>query len=132
MLKVQAVAGTAQEREEVFASTLDRVLGCQVLITSYDLLKRDMKHYESMSFRFQVIDEAQYIKNAATQSARAVKAIRARTRFALTGTPIENRLGELWSIFDYLMPGFLFTYARFKKIYESPLCGSRIRKQFPI
>lgn len=118
MLKVQAVAGTAQEREEVFAS-LDE--GCQVLITSYDLLKRDMKHYESMSFRFQVIDEAQYIKNAATQSARAVKAIRARTRFALTGTPIENRLGELWSIFDYLMPGFLFTYARFKKIYESPI-----------
>ena len=118
MLKVRAVAGTAQEREEVFAS-LDE--GCQVLITSYDLLKRDMKHYESMSFRFQVIDEAQYIKNAATQSARAVKAIRARTRFALTGTPIENRLGELWSIFDYLMPGFLFTYARFKKIYESPI-----------
>ena len=118
MLKVQAVAGTAQEREEVFAF-LDE--GCQVLITSYDLLKRDMKHYESMSFRFQVIDEAQYIKNAATQSARAVKAIRARTRFALTGTPIENRLGELWSIFDYLMPGFLFTYARFKKIYESPI-----------
>ena len=118
MLKVQAVAGTAQEREEVFVS-LDE--GCQVLITSYDLLKRDMKHYESMSFRFQVIDEAQYIKNAATQSARAVKAIRARTRFALTGTPIENRLGELWSIFDYLMPGFLFTYARFKKIYESPI-----------
>ena len=118
MLKVQAVAGTAQEREEVFAS-LDE--GCQVLITSYDLLKRDMKHYESMSFRFQVIDEAQYIKNAATQSARAVKAIRARTRFALTGTPIENRLGELWSIFDYLMPGFLFTYAHFKKIYESPI-----------
>src|SRR5699024_12852534 len=67
------------------------------------------------------IDEAQYIKNAATQSARAVKAIRARTRFALTGTPIENRLGELWSIFDYLMPGFLFTYAHFKKIYESPI-----------
>ena len=118
MLKVQAVAGTAQEREEVFAS-LDE--GCQVLITSYDLLKRDMKHYESMSFRFQVIDEAQYIKNAATQSARAVKAIRARTRFALTGTPIENLLVELWSIFDYLMPGFLFTYARFKKIYESPI-----------
>ena len=118
MLKVQAVAGTAQEREEVFAS-LDE--GGQVLITSYDLLKRDMKHYESMSFRFQVIDEAQYIKNAATQSARAVKAIRARTRFALTGTPIENRLGELWSIFDYLMPGFLFTYAHFKKIYESPI-----------
>ena len=118
MLKVQVLAGTAAEREAAFASLKE---DCQVLITSYDLLKRDMAHYESMSFRFQVIDEAQYIKNAATQSARAVKAIRARTRFALTGTPIENRLGELWSIFDYLMPGFLFSYARFKKIYESPI-----------
>ena len=95
--------------------------GIQILITSYDLLKRDIHHYEQMSFRFQVIDEAQYIKNAATQSARAVKSVQAQTRFALTGTPIENRLGELWSIFDYLMPGFLFTYARFKKVYESPI-----------
>ena len=65
--------------------------------------------------------QAQYIKNAATQSARAVKAVDARTRFALTGTPVENRLGELWSIFDYLMPGFLFGVQHFRKEYELPV-----------
>src|SRR5699024_6572910 len=61
-----------------------------------------------------------FIKNAGTQNARAVKKIRSQTRFALTGTPIENRLGELWSIFDYLMPGFLFSYQRFKRDFEVP------------
>ena len=74
-----------------------------------------------MKFRFQVIDEAQYIKNPLTQSAKSVKLIKAQTRYALTGTPIENRLSELWSIFDYLMPGFLFTYSRFRKQFESPI-----------
>ena len=74
-----------------------------------------------MEFRFHIIDEAQYIKNAATQAAKAVKAVRSVTRFALTGTPIENHLGELWSIFDFLMPGFLFTAAKFKKRFESPV-----------
>ncbi|MDO5417604.1 MAG: DEAD/DEAH box helicase [Lachnospiraceae bacterium] len=118
-LSVCAVAGNAAEREEVLKNLEKQE--CQVIITSYDLLKRDMAYYENMSFRFQIIDEAQFIKNASTQSARAVKAIRARTRFALTGTPIENRLSELWSIFDYLMPGFLFTYQKFKKSYETPI-----------
>lgn len=92
-----------------------------VLITSYDLLKRDIAFYEPMTFRFQILDEAQYIKNPATQSARAVKGIHARTRFALTGTPVENRLSELWSIFDYLMPGFLFGWQKFKRLFEQPI-----------
>lgn len=117
-----AVAGGpgSQRREllEKIRSGRERV---RVLITSYDLLKRDGAFYQEMSFRFQIIDEAQYIKNAATQSARAVKSVRAKSRFALTGTPIENRLGELWSIFDYLMPGFLFSAQRFKREYEIPI-----------
>ncbi len=62
-----------------------------------------------------------------TQSAKSVKLIKAQTRYALTGTPIENRLSELWSIFDYLMPGFLFTYSRFRKQFESPLPKTEIR-----
>ena len=68
-----------------------------------------------------MIDEAQYIKNHTTASAKAVKIIAARTRFALTGTPIENRLSELWSIFDYLMPGFLYSYEVFRKEMETPI-----------
>lgn len=116
-LTVQTIAGTVTEREQAISCWRDY----DVLVTSYDLLKRDILLYEDLEFRYQVIDEAQYIKNPGTQSARAVKQIRAKTRYALTGTPIENRLSELWSIFDYLMPGFLFSYQKFKKEYEQPI-----------
>lgn len=116
-LKVEVVAGTAAER----SGQLEKWQDFDVLVTSYDLLKRDALLYQEMEFRFQVIDEAQYIKNPGTQSAKAVKTIQARTRYALTGTPIENRLSELWSIFDYLMPGFLFGYQKFRKEYEVPI-----------
>lgn len=116
-LKVKVIAGTAGERE----AALKEKGGSQVLITSYDLLKRDSALYLDYHFRFHVIDEAQYIKNAATQTSKAVKTIHSKTRFALTGTPIENRLSELWSIFDFLMPGFLFTYPVFRRNYEIPV-----------
>lgn len=116
-LRVLPVTGTAAERREQLASASRY----DVLITSYDLLKRDLELYKEFYFRFQVLDEAQVIKNAATRSARAVKAIRARTRFALTGTPVENRLSELWSIFDYLMPGFLAGSRKFRNTYEIPI-----------
>lgn len=116
-LKILLMTGSAAEREEKIKSLKDY----DVIVTSYDLLKRDIVLYRDIVFRFQVIDEAQYIKNAGTLSAKAVKAVRARTKFALTGTPVENRLSELWSIFDYLMPGFLFGYARFKKEFELPV-----------
>ena len=144
-LTVQTVTGTAPEREEILKiaaqlgtehletaasettvqadaqESAEAICHPQILITSYDLLKRDIACYEPLKFRFQVIDEAQYIKNPLTQSAKSVKLIKAQTRYALTGTPIENRLSELWSIFDYLMPGFLFTYSRFRKQFESPI-----------
>lgn len=116
-LSVRAVAGTQEERRELLLN-LD---GADVVLTSYDLLKRDLLLYGGLSFRFQILDEAQYIKNGATQTARSVKAVTAKTRFALTGTPIENHLGELWSIFDFLMPGFLFTSPKFKKRFETPI-----------
>ena len=116
-LKVVTVTGVSGEREELLNHSEEE----DVLITSYDLLKRDIDLYKSRSYRFQIIDEAQYIKNASTQSARAVKSIPAKNRFALTGTPIENRLSELWSIFDFLMPGFLFHYRKFKKEFELPI-----------
>ena len=68
-----------------------------------------------------IIDEAQYIKNHNTKNALSVKQIHAKHRFALTGTPIENSLAELWSIFDFLMPGYLYSYSYFKKQYELPI-----------
>ena len=114
-LPVTAVTGTASERSAILAR---RESG--VLVTSYDLLRRDLAAYRDREFRFAVLDEAQAIKNTATQTTRAAKAIRARSRLALTGTPVENRLGELWSLFDYLMPGFLGTYRTFRERWELP------------
>ena len=116
-ISVKVIAGTQSERQALIqsAGSMD------VLVTSYDLLKRDISCYSSMIFACEVIDEAQFIKNANTQAAQAVKQIRAGFRLALTGTPVENRLSELWSIFDYLMPGFLYTYPRFRKELEVPV-----------
>ena len=92
-----------------------------VVITSYDLLRRDVDDYADCRFALMALDEAQYIKNHATKLAKAVKQITAEHRFALTGTPIENRLSELWSIFDFLMPGLLGTYTKFREKYEQPI-----------
>lgn len=116
-LKVTLAAGTQAERQK----RLEESVHSDVLITSYDLLKRDAALYEGREFLYQVLDEAQYIKNHATAAAKAVKVIKSRFRFALTGTPIENRLSELWSIFDYLMPGFLYGYDIFRREFEIPV-----------
>lgn len=116
-LPARMVTGSATERQEILKNTADR----EILITSYDLLRRDIEHYEEMEFFCQVIDEAQYIKNHGTQAAKAVKAVSAGFKLALTGTPVENRLSELWSIFDYLMPGYLYTYQRFREELEQPV-----------
>ncbi len=91
-----------------------------VIITSYDLLRRDTDLYKYLNFECLIIDEAQFIKNPTTQIARAVKSISASFKVALTGTPIENRLSELWSIFDFCMPGYLFSYKGFKENLEIP------------
>lgn len=115
-LPVKMVTGSADERREIIRHAQNR----DILVTSYELLKRDLEAYEGLPFYCQIIDEAQYIKNHNTQAARAVKSINAACHFALTGTPIENRLSELWSIFDYLMPGFLYGYQRFRAEIEIP------------
>lgn len=117
VLPVKMIIGTASERKEIVWESGER----DILITSYDLLKRDLDNYSGINFYCQVLDEAQFIKNHNTQAARAVKQISAGHRFALTGTPIENRLSELWSIFDYLMPGFLYSYQRFRGELELPI-----------
>nr|WP_255993279.1 DEAD/DEAH box helicase [Clostridium perfringens] len=86
-----------------------------VLLTTYGTLKNDEKAYENLSFDHCIIDEAQNIKNPAAQATLSVKNIKSRCNIALTGTPIENNLMELWSIFDFVMPGYLFTKERFRE-----------------
>jgi len=116
-LRVLCVIGDAAQRRR----RLETVADYDVVVTSYDILKRDVVQYRDLTFHYHVLDEAQYIKNSATQNARAVKSIHSAQRFALTGTPVENRLGELWSIFDFLMPGFLYTYPKFRSRFEQPI-----------
>lgn len=116
-LSVICIIGDAAERRR----RLETVGDYDVVVTSYDILKRDIASYEDLSFHYHVLDEAQYIKNSATQNARAVKSVRSLQRFALTGTPVENRLGELWSIFDFLMPGFLYSHQKFRSRFEMPI-----------
>ena len=122
-IRVLLIAGTAKERQEQLEEQMrmEASEGAQVIITSYDLLKRDREAYLGRTFEYEIIDEAQVIKNAKTQGAKAVKEISANVRFALTGTPVENRLSELWSIFDFLMPGFLYGYRKFRERYELPI-----------
>ena len=118
-IKTLVIHGNADERKQ----QIESINKYNLVITSYDLLKRDIDIYKEGKYQFKYIiaDEAQYIKNNNTQNARAIKVIEAETRYALTGTPIENSLSELWSIFDFIMPGYLFSYKKFKELYEMPI-----------
>ncbi|WP_017416933.1 DEAD/DEAH box helicase [Clostridium tunisiense] len=127
--KVVAISGTKGERELI----IENLEQFDVAITSYNLLKRDLQSYNKIEFYNVILDEAQNIKNANSQNARAVKEIKGKNRFALTGTPIENSLMELWSIFDFVMPGYLYDEKRFsvryhKKLKEGPEILEELRK----
>ena len=110
-LKVGIIHGSLKER----SSLLDDYNNYDVLLTTYGTLRRDLPLYEDKSFDFCIIDEGQNIKNKSSKISEAVKSIRANTKIALTGTPIENNLLELWSIFDFIMPMYLFSDEKFKE-----------------
>ena len=92
-----------------------------VVITSYALIRRDIDKLKDINFRYIILDESQNIKNAMSQTAQAVKKLQAQHKLALSGTPIENKLEELWSVFDFLMPGFLLSAAEFNARYVNPI-----------
>lgn len=96
-----------------------------LVITSYALLRRDAEHYRGLQFDTVILDEAQHIKNRETQNAQAVKTIRCDNRLVLTGTPLENSVLDLWSIFDFLMPGYLGSAKDFKERYEVPIAKEK-------
>ncbi len=116
-LKCIVVDGDAAHRAELAESWSD----ADLVVTSYDLLRRDDALYEKQEFYACILDEAQAIKNHTTQKYKAVCQVKSRVRFALTGTPVENRLGELWSIFSFLMPGYLPSYKGFCSRFEKPI-----------
>ncbi|MEA1879820.1 MAG: DEAD/DEAH box helicase, partial [Campylobacterota bacterium] len=92
-----------------------------IVLTTYSLVQRDKEKYDKENFSYIVLDEAQKIKNPKTKLAQAIKGLNATHKLALSGTPIENHLGELWSIFDFLMPGFLESLSFFKSFYQNPI-----------
>lgn len=116
-LSCVVVDGDAAHRAELAESWP----AADLVVTSYDLLRRDEALYEGQEFYACILDEAQAIKNHTTQKYKAVCKVRSRVRFALTGTPVENRLGELWSIFSFLMPGYLPPYKSFCSRFEKPI-----------
>ena len=116
-LKTLVVTGVKDKRKFLIAQADNYDL----LVTSYGALKNDTEDYKQLGFSYVFIDEAQNIKNPMTLNAGSVKSLKTKCRFALTGTPIENRLSELWSIFDAVMPGYLFDYGRFQTVYEDPI-----------
>ncbi|MCY6483879.1 SNF2 helicase associated domain-containing protein [Clostridium aestuarii] len=120
-LRVVAANGSKEERKVL----IKNIENYDVIVTTYNLAKRDLEGYKKIDFDYCILDEAQYIKNPHSQNAQAMKEIKARNRFALSGTPIENSLMELWSIFDFIMQGYLYDEKRFsvryhKKLKESP------------
>ncbi|MEO8428164.1 MAG: SNF2-related protein [Verrucomicrobiota bacterium] len=114
-LRLLALQGT--ERHGLF----EQIPQSDLVVTSYALIRRDAERYRALEFDTVVLDEAQHIKNRQTQNAQAVKAVRARHRLVLTGTPLENSVLDLWSIFDFLMPGYLGTAQDFRERYELPI-----------
>ena len=115
-VSILSIYGDRKNREELLTN-----LKNEVVITSYDYLKRDIDLYENINFDTIILDEAQYIKNHKTKIAQAVKKINSEFKLALTGTPLENSLAEIWSIFDFLMNGYLFNYDYFYKNYEKAI-----------
>jgi SNF2 family DNA or RNA helicase len=102
-------------------ASFDRIGAHDIVITTYPLLARDKEMLLSQPFHLAILDEAQQIKNAQTQAARVVTQLKAEHRLCLTGTPLENHLGELWSLFHFLMPGFLGDAKTFRQLYRTPI-----------
>ena len=119
-LRVTLIMGTAAERKKQLAEKPDS----DVWVTSYELLRQDIKLYAELEFYCCILDEGQHIKNQSTLASKAVKQVVCRQRFILTGTPIENRLSELWNLFDFLMPGYLFSHRSFVEKLEKPAVKS--------
>ena len=120
-IKVAIVHGEKSERHKLINNLVDY----DVILTTYGTLRMDIQQYEDIIFDCCIIDEAQNIKNYLAQNTKVIKEVKAKVRFALTGTPMENNLTELWSIFDFIMPDYLYS----KEIFESKFT-IRTRRQF--
>lgn len=124
-LKSTIIIGNKQDRKFLIKD----INNYDLIITSYGSLKKDIQEYNNFKFKFCFIDEAQHIKNPNTLNASAVKKINASSYFAITGTPVENSISELWSIFDFLMPGYLSSHKNFVEKFEKPIIKLNSRQK---
>ena len=113
--------GNARDRGRIFP-TFKKF---DVVITSYEVVRNDIASLEDMNFLYCILDEGHVIKNAKTKLTKAVKCIRAQHRLILSGTPIQNNVLELWSLFDFLMPGFLGSESSFNERFGKPILSNR-------
>ena len=127
-LSVMVLSGPSAQRASQIRHVKE-IRDVDVLITSYPLIRRDIDQMTDIPFRFVILDEAQHIKNAGSVGAVAVKQLQAQTRFALTGTPMENSTGELWSIFDFVLPGYLNSYSAFLRRYQDGENAEDLRRK---
>src|SRR5699024_4899123 len=111
-LQVAVLTGTPSERQNMIEAYSDK----DVWITSYATLRQDIDQYQEKTFQTLILDEAQYIKNYATKTSKAIRQIKAGRRFALSGTPIENSIDELWAIFQVILPGLMPNQRKFKQL----------------
>lgn len=124
--EVIVMDGTKAEREQL----ITKVKGDVICVVSYDSFKRDIDLFTEIEFNYGILDEAQHIKNHVTKIAKSVKALNTEHRLALTGTPIENNLNDLWSLFDFIIPGYLGTNKMFKKQFITPIeNGDKYKQQ---
>lgn len=121
-LSVMVHHGTSRKKEEEFKK---KAMSYAIVISSYGLLQRDVKFLKGVPWAGVVLDEAQNIKNPETKQAKAARALEADYRIALTGTPVENNVGDLWSVMEFLNPGFLGSQAGFKRNFFIPIQAER-------
>ena len=114
-LRVQVIHGSDRQRY------FDNIQNFDLILTTYPLILRDEEQYQSQAFHYLILDEAQAIKNAASKTTQIIYTLKAQHRLCLTGTPLENHLGELWSMYHFLMPGFLSTHEKFTRLFRTPI-----------
>ena len=124
-LQILALGGP--DREKLFA----QIPSHDLIVTSYALLRRDIAHYQNLAFTSVVLDEAQHIKNPESQNAKAAYAVKSRARFILTGTPLENSVRDMWSLLEFLLPGYLGTRSDFQDRYEKPILAGEGAAAWP-
>ncbi|MBE7498647.1 MAG: SNF2 helicase associated domain-containing protein [Verrucomicrobiaceae bacterium] len=117
-IKVTVVSGSGREK------ALETMDANSVIITSYPLISRDLTHYQKQDFELVLLDEASAIKNPDTEAAKALRSLKAKARFAITGTPLENGVRDLWSVMTFALPGYLGSRDNFKERFEQPIASS--------